>query len=83
METLEGARRDLPQVTGLISLMTSSHSQVTDSGLRLRSRQGLPANAVPGPIPGVLPKLGRAGPLRDTFGEVYGLVSVQSFRGHN
>lgn len=82
METWEGARQDLPQVTELISLKTSQ-SQVTDLGLRLRSRHRLPTIAVPGPFSGALPKLGQAGPLCDTLEEAYGLVPVQSFRGHN
>lgn len=82
METWEGARQDLPQVTELISLMISQ-SQVTDLELRLKSRHCLPTIAVPGPFSGALPKLGQAGPLPDTLIEAYGLVPVQSFRDHN
>lgn len=38
----KGQRRNLSHVTGLTSLMTSSHSQVTESGRRLKPRQAVP-----------------------------------------
>lgn len=82
METREGARQDRPQVTELISPMTSQ-SQVTDLGPGLKPRHCLPTIAGPGPFSGALPRLGQAGPLCDTLEEAYGLVPVQSFRGHN
>ena len=60
METWEGARQDLPQVTELISLKTSQ-SQVTDLGLRLRSRLGLPTVAVLALFLGLSPNSGKLG----------------------